>query len=113
MDGVDMSMDLTPEEEESVRRKIRERGLTFEVFLPEGIADWVKARVADGEFEDPAEMAFVTFQRFIELYEHPSVEKQLLHAVLEERRNDSRPGVPAEQVFADLKAKIRKMAEPD
>jgi hypothetical protein len=112
-DSVDMSIDLTPEEEERVRRKIRERGLTFEVFLPEGIANWLKARVAEGAFEDPAEMAFVAFQRFIELYEHPEVEKQLLHAVLDESMNDPRPGIPAEQVHAELEARIRKLAEPD
>jgi antitoxin ParD1/3/4 len=108
-----MNIELTPEEEERVRRKIRERGSTFEVFLPEGIADWVKAKVAEGLFEDPAEMAFVALQRFIELCEHPEVEKQLLKAVLEDSMNDPRPGIPAEQVFADLEARVRKMGEPD
>jgi Arc/MetJ-type ribon-helix-helix transcriptional regulator len=108
-----MNIDLTPEEEERVRRRIRERGLTFEVFLPEGIADWVRARVAEGSFTDPSEAAFVAFQRFIELWDHPEVEKQLLLAVLNERMNDSRPGIPSEQVFADMEANIRKLAEPD
>jgi Arc/MetJ-type ribon-helix-helix transcriptional regulator len=108
-----MSIDLTPEEEERVRRRLRERGLTFEVFLPEGIADWVKEKVAAGMFDDPAEAAFVAIQRLIELYEHPEVEEQLLKAVLEKRMNDPRPGIPAEQVFAELNAHIRKLAEPD
>ena len=107
------ALNLTPEEEERVRRKIRERGLTFSVFLPEGIADWVKARVADGTFQDPSEAAFVAFQRFIELWDHPEVEEQLLLAVLDKRKNDPRPGIPAEQVFAEMEAKIRKMAKPD
>jgi antitoxin ParD1/3/4 len=108
-----MSIDLTSEEQERVSRRIRERGLTFEVFLPEGIANWVKDKVAAGIFESPAEAAFVAFQRFIELHEHPEVEKQLLRAVLEDRINDPRPGIPAEQFHAEFEARIRKMAEPD
>ena len=108
-----MAVDLTPEEEERVRRKIRERGLTFEVFLPEGMADWVKEKVAAGVFTDPAEAAFVAFQSFIDLYEHPEIEKQLLKAVLEDSMNDPRPGIPADQVLADLDAKMRELAKPD
>ena len=105
--------DATPEEEERVRRKIRERGLTFEVFLPETMADWVKEKVAAGLFEDPAEAAFVAFQTFIDLHEHPEIQEQLLKAVIEDSINDPRPGIPAEQVFADLEARIRKLAEPE
>ena len=108
-----MALDLTPEEEERVRRKIRERGLTFEVFLPETMADWVKEKVAAGLFEDPAEAAFVAFQTFIDLHEHPEIQEQLLKAVIEDSINDPRPGIPAEQVFADLEARIRNLAEPE
>ena len=68
---------------------------------------------SEGTFTDPSEAAFVAFQRFIKLWDHPEVEKQLLRAVLDERMNDPRPGTPAEQVFADMEADVRKMAEPD
>ena len=102
-----MSPDLKPDEESA-----RERGLAFDVVLPERIAEWVRARIAEGVFKSPAEASLVAFQRFIELYEHPEIERLLLNAVRQDA-GERRPGVPAEQAFAELDAKIRKLDRPD
>jgi len=46
--------------------------MTFEVFLPESMADWLRAKIAAGVFTSPEEAAFVAFQDFHELDRHPA-----------------------------------------
>jgi hypothetical protein len=43
--------DFTPEEQARIQRRIRERGMTFEVFLPEDMADWLREKLAAGVFD--------------------------------------------------------------
>ena len=104
---------FTPEEEERIRRRVRERGMTFEAFLPEGMADWLRAKLAAGSFESPGEAAFVAFQQLIELDRHPEIRQQFLAATIQRGIDDPRPSAPADEVFARLKARFRKMAAPD
>lgn len=104
---------FAPEEEERIRRRVRERGMSFEVFLPEGMADWLRDKLAAETFESPAEAAFIAFQQMIELDRHPTVKRQLLTATIQASIEDPRPSVPAEEVFAQLKAKLWDLAASD
>ncbi len=61
-------------------------------------------------FQDPAEAAFVAFQDLRELDQHPDVRKALLKAMLTAAINDTRPAIPAEKVFARLRAQTRRYA---
>jgi hypothetical protein len=65
------------------RESIRARGMSFEVFLPEGIANWLREKIAAGVFKDPAEAAFVAFQDLRELDQHPSIRRELLKATID------------------------------
>jgi hypothetical protein len=48
------SQPFTPQEHERIRAHIRARGITFEVFLPEAIANWLREKLAAGVFKIPA-----------------------------------------------------------
>jgi hypothetical protein len=58
------------------------RGMTFEVFLPEAIGNWLRGKIAAGVFKDPAEAAFVAFQEMRELDQHPSMRREVLKATV-------------------------------
>ena len=65
------------------RERIRARGMTFEVFLPEAIATWLRGKIDAGVFKDPAEAAFVAFQQMRELDQHPSIRRELVKATID------------------------------
>src|SRR5579862_5727756 len=92
-----LSDEFTPEEWERIRAHILARGMTFEVFLSESSAEWLRAKLAAGLFRDAAEAAVVAFRDLQELDRHPQVRKKLLEAVLDERLSDPRPGISIEQ----------------
>jgi len=101
---------FTRAEERRIRAHIRARGMTFKVFLPESLANWLRKKIRAGVFRDPAEAAFVAFQDLIELDRHPQVRRQLLHAMLKSRIDDPRPGIPADKVFKRLRDTERRYA---
>ena len=105
--------DFTPEEEAKIRQRIRERGVVFEVFLPEGLADWLKAKIADDTFESYQEAAFVAFGDLRDLMEFPDARLALLRARVQAAINDDRPPLSGEQVFRDLEERIRRLAQDD
>jgi hypothetical protein len=45
--------------------------MTFEVFLPESLGNWLRAKLVAGVFSDAKEAAFVAFQYLQELDQHP------------------------------------------
>jgi hypothetical protein len=98
---------FTPEEEERIRAHIKARGMTFEVFLPVNLADWLRAKIATGVYRDAREAAFVAFENLRDLDEHPKVGEQLLAAVLETSLNDPRPAVPAAEWIKELRARLQ------
>ena len=67
--------EFTPEERERIRANIKARGMTFEVFLPESLADWLREKIAAGVYQDPGEAAFIAFQDLMELDHHPRCER--------------------------------------
>jgi antitoxin ParD1/3/4 len=106
-------LEFTPEQEARIIANTRARGMTFEVFLPESMADWLRAKIAAGMFTSPGEAAFVAFQDLQELDRHPAVRQALLTAMIEASVNDPRPGIPIEEVREQFLARMRKDANTD
>jgi Arc/MetJ-type ribon-helix-helix transcriptional regulator len=102
--------EFTPEEWERIRAYIQTRGMTFEVFLPESSAEWLRAKLAAGLFRDANEAAFVAFRDLQELDRHPKVREQLLKAMLEESLRDPRSGISLEQLRTEHRARLREWA---
>jgi Uma2 family endonuclease len=105
--------EFTPEERARIQAHIRARGMTFEVFLPESLANWLRAKLTEGVFSDTKEAAFVAFQDLRDLDEQPQIREQLLNAVTEDRLGDQRPGIPAEQWIEAQRARWRRWAETE
>lgn len=100
----------TRAEQRRIRAHILARGMTFKVFLPESLANWLRKKIRAGVFHDPAEAAFVAFQDLHELDRHPKVRRELLKGMLQAAIEDPRPGIPAEKVAAKLRSKTLRYA---
>jgi len=103
------SDEFTPEQWERIRAHIRARGMTFEVFLPESQAEWLREKLAAGVFTDAREAAFVAFQNMQELDRHPEVHKVLLTAMTQDGIK-SGPGISFEEFREQHRAQLRKYA---
>jgi Arc/MetJ-type ribon-helix-helix transcriptional regulator len=101
---------FTAAEQKRIRAHIRARGLTFKVFLPESLGNWLRKKIRAGVFQDAAEAAFVAFQDLAELDRHPEVRKALLRAMLKAAANDPRPAISAEKLLARFRARSRRYA---
>jgi Arc/MetJ-type ribon-helix-helix transcriptional regulator len=101
---------FTRAEERRIRGHILARGMAFRIFLPEDLANWLRKMISSGIFQTPAEAAFVAFQDLRELDRHPEVRKALLKAMLTAAVNDPRHAIPAEKVFARLRAQTLRYA---
>lgn len=84
--------------------------MTFKVFLPEPLANWLRKKIRAGVFHDPGEAAFVAFQDLYELDRHPKVRRELLNAMLQAAIDDPRPAIPAEKVMAEMRAQTLRYA---
>ncbi len=104
---------FTPEQEERIRANIRARGMTFEVFLPEQPADWLRELLAAGVFKDAGEAAFIAFQEMQELDRNPEIRKELLNAIMKASADDPRPGISTEKVEERQRAKLREYANSE
>jgi Arc/MetJ-type ribon-helix-helix transcriptional regulator len=103
--------EFTPEQWERISAHIRARGMTFEVFLPESQADWLRAKIAAGVFND-AKAAFVAFKDLQELDQHPEVRRSLLNAMLQDGI-DSGPGISMEEFREQHRARLREYANSE
>jgi hypothetical protein len=104
---------FTPEEDERISAHIRARGLTFEVFLPEGIADWLWQQLEAGAYKDPQEAAFVAFQDLMELDHLPEVRAHFLEARIQSALDDPRPSISLEDWRAEHAATLREYANTE
>ena len=104
---------FTVEEQESIRAHIRARGMTFEAFLPERLADWLRKRIAAGVYAGPSEAAFVAFLELRALDRHPHVRRALLQAQIESALADPSPGISAEELSAKVDAQLRTCASTE
>jgi antitoxin ParD1/3/4 len=99
----------------SLRRQAAEGGLTFEAYLPPGLAAWVISLVEQEVFHSPSEAVFVAMQSFRELDEHPDLKRELLHRTIQKGIDSADQGgaMPAEDVIVRLRKEIeRSRAEP-
>lgn len=83
-------------------------GLQFETYLPPSLAEWVLDLIRWGQFHDPSEAVFVMLTEMQDLYEHPDLRQELLRRVLAKAADDPQPAIPAEEVFAKLKARMAR-----
>jgi Arc/MetJ-type ribon-helix-helix transcriptional regulator len=94
-----------------LKAEAAEHGLRFEAFFVPSIAEWVLGEVERGRFLGPSEAVFVAMQMFMELEAYPDLRKELLKREITKSLDDPRPSIPAEQVFAELDAMAKRMAE--
>lgn len=87
----------------ALRDQARAGGLRFEAYLPGSLADWLLDLVERGVFTDPAEAVFVILGEHRELEPHRDLRTELLRRSLQAAADDPRPGIPHNQVEADLK----------
>ena len=104
---------FTAEQEERIRANIRARGMIFEVFLPEQLADWLREKLAAGVITDASEAAFLALQDMQELDRHPEVRKELLKAMIKASADDPRPGISTEEMRERHRAKLREYANSE
>jgi hypothetical protein len=67
--------EFTAEEQARIQAHIRARGMTFEVFLPESLTNWLHTKLAEGAFSDAKEAASIALQNLPELDRHPEPER--------------------------------------
>ena len=84
-------------------------GLRFEAYLPGDMADWLLAQVEQGHFVDPSEAVFAIVGNFHDLEPHRDLRDELLRRLLQAAVDDPRPGIPHEQVQAEM---ARRRVEP-
>lgn len=104
---------FTPEEDVRITAHIRARGLTFEVFLPERLANWLWQKLEAGVYKDPKEAAFIAFQDLMELDRHPTVRAQLMKAMVTAAADEPRPGITIEEWRAKHNATLREYASTE
>lgn len=90
----------------ALRQQADEGGLRFDAYLPPALATWLLDQIERGIFRDPSEAVFVLLGEAAELEPHTDLRKELLRRRLDAAINDPRPGIPAEQVFAELRKKF-------
>jgi hypothetical protein len=73
--GVIGEGEFTAEQQARIQAHIRARGMTFEVFLPESLTNWLHTKLAEGAFSDAKEAAFIAFQNLQKLDRHPEPER--------------------------------------
>jgi Arc/MetJ-type ribon-helix-helix transcriptional regulator len=106
----------TPEDRErdiaqaqALREQASRGGLRFEAFLPPGLADWILDLVARGVFADPSEALFVLLGEQRELEPHADLRQEILKRSLQAALDDPRPGLPAEEFKARMRAKLKEL----
>jgi len=90
----------------ALRQQAAEGGLRFEAYLPPTLATWLLGQIERGIFSDPSEAVFVFLGEAEELEPHTDLRKELLRRRLDAAINDPHPGIPAEQVFDELRKKL-------
>jgi antitoxin ParD1/3/4 len=92
----------------SVRRQAAEGGLTFEVYLPPSLAEWMISLVEHEVFHSPSEAVFVAMQSFRELDDHPDLQQELLNRAIQKGIDsvEEDGGMPAEEVMERLRKEM-------
>lgn len=96
----------------ALRAQAEKGGLRFSAYLPPGLADWLLGLIEKGTFTDPSEGVFVMLQEAQELEPHHDLRRELLARMLRAAEDDSRPSIPAEEVFRELRESRALPLEP-
>ena len=104
---------LTLEQRERIRANIRARGMTFEVFLPESLANWLREKIAAGVYANAREAAYLAFQDLRELDRHPEARRGLLTAMISESMKDTGRTYSPEEVRAEIRALRQEYANTE
>jgi len=108
LDNAFADNDAEREQAKALREQARAGGLRFEAYLPGSMADWLLEQVERGGFADPSEAVFVMAQNFIEMEPHRDLRDELLRRMVQAAIDDPRPGIPHEEVCAEMKRWIAK-----
>jgi len=87
--------------------------MTFEVFLPESLADWLRKKIADGVYTDATEAAYLAFQDLREFDRHPEVRRDFPGAMITDALKEPVETFTIEEVCAQLRALPREYADRD
>ena len=109
----DLSDALTLEQRQRITANLRARGMTFEVSLPESLANWLREKLASGVYSDAREAAYIAFQDLRELDRHPEVRRELLTAMIQDGLKGAEQGYSVEEVRAAIRAERRKYADTE
>jgi Arc/MetJ-type ribon-helix-helix transcriptional regulator len=113
-DEADATIDeFTPEQQARIREHIRARGLTFEVFLPESIANWLRQKITDGVYANAGEAAFAAFQDLQVLDRHPDVRKALISAMIKDSQDDPGRSVSLDELRHERQMRLREYANTE
>jgi antitoxin ParD1/3/4 len=103
----------TPEEDafnaaqvQALRDQVAAGGLRFESYLAPRQAVWLLDMIEKGVFVDPAHAIGVIVNEARELEPHHDLRSELIKRMITASIGDPRPGLTAEQVFAELNARM-------
>lgn len=94
------------EQARSLKPAAEKAGLKFNGFLAPRDALWALDAIEKGVFLWPSEIVSVAVQQFIEMSEHPDLQRELLRRTLQKAMDDPSPAIPAEEAFAEIEAYI-------
>ncbi len=96
----------------ALRAQAEQGGLRFSAYLPPRLADWLLGLIEQGIFLDPSEAVFVILGEYRELEPHADLRREILARSLQAAMDDPRPGIPAEEVFKELRERLDVPMEP-
>lgn len=96
------------EQAKQLREQTAKSGLKFEAYLPPTLALWLLDRIEQGKFLDPSEAVFVILGEHEELEPHVDLRNELLKRSLQAAIDDPRPGIPHEDVMAEMRERLQQ-----
>ena len=96
------------EQAKQLRDQAAKGGLKFEAYLPPTLALWLLDRIEQEKFLDPSEAVFVILGEHEELEPHADLRNELLKRSLQAAMDDPRPGIPHEDVMAEMRERLQQ-----
>jgi len=96
----------------ALKEQAKEAGLRFEVYLPPQLAEWLLGLIENETFASPSHATSVLLEAQRELEPHHDLRSELLKRRLAAATDDPSPGVPAEEVLAQMRARMAASHKP-
>jgi len=96
----------------SLRQQAAGGDLSFEVYLPSGLAEWVLDFVERGVFTDPSEAVFVIMGEHRDLEPHSDLRLEIRNRSLDAAMNDPGLRISGEDFLAELEELANKPRRP-